>query len=63
VIEQDPKKKKRGLLSIDERMGLDQTTEYNTPGPSKPGPFSDKESESTVSETVGDRVRNKMTGR
>ena len=63
MIEQDPKKKKRGLLSLPEKMGLDQTTEYNTPGPAKLGLRSDPESEPIGGETVGDKVKDRMTGR
>jgi len=64
MIEQDPKKKKRGLLSpLSERMGLDQTTEYNTPNVPKTGLGLDTESENTGVKTVADEVRNRMTGR
>ena len=59
----DPKKKKRGLLPLNEKMGLDQTTEYNTPSAPKPGLMSDTESENTGVATVADEVRNRMTGR
>ena len=63
MIDQDPKKKKRGLLPLNEKMGLDQTTEYNTPSASKPGLIPDTESEKTGVATVADEVRNRMTGR
>lgn len=63
MINQDSKKKKRGLLPLDEKMGLDKTTEYNTPGAPKPGLISEKDSELMGGETAGDKVRNRMTGR
>ncbi len=63
MIEQDPKKKKRGLLSLPEKMGLDQTTEYHTPSAPKPGLMSDTESDNMGGETAADKVRNRMTGR
>ena len=64
MINQDPKKKKRGLLSpLDERMGLGQTTDYHTPKAAKPGLISDRDSELIGGETAGDKVRTRMTGR
>ena len=59
----DPKKKKRGLLPLNEKMGLDQTTEYHTPSAPKPGLMSDTEVDNMGGETAGDKVRNRMTGR
>lgn len=61
MIEQDLKKKKRGLLSLPEMMGIDQTSEYHTPSAPKPGLLSDEDQ--TGGETVADKVRNRMTGR
>ena len=63
MIEQDPKKKKRGLLSLDEKMGLDRTTDFNAPKAPKQGLIPDTESENTGVATVADAVRNRMTGR
>jgi hypothetical protein len=63
MMNQDLKKKRRGLLPLDEKMGLDQTTEYNTPGASKPGIVSDSDINNMGGETAGDKVRNRMTGR
>ena len=63
MIEKDPKKK-RGLLSLPEKMGLDQTSEMNAPRAPKAGILTDEEeTDSSPGETVGDKVRSRMTGR
>jgi len=62
MIEKDPKKK-RGLLSLPEKMGLDQTSEMNAPRAPKAGILTKEETDSSPGETVGDKVRSRMTGR
>ena len=64
IEQQDPKKKKRGLVSMEEKMGLDEGSDYMTP-PSKgivPTPEQSL-NEKDQQQTVGSRLRDRMTGR
>ena len=63
MIEQDPKKKRRGLLSLPEKMGLDQTSEFHAPRAPKTGILTNEEAPVPSEKTVSDKVRLRMTGK
>ena len=58
----DNKKKERGLIPMDEKMGLDQGTDYFTPKGIIPTPEAEL-NERDQETSVGSRVRDRMTGR
>ena len=65
------KRKKRGLLPLSEKMGLDKTSEYMTPVPSRPSPLTQpgmfpNAADATLednSEDVGEKMRSKFKNR
>ena len=63
MIDQNHKKKKRGLLSLPEKMGIDKTSEFHAPRAPKTGIITDEETDSFSGESVADKVRLRMTGR
>lgn len=65
IKEQEPKKKKKGLLS--EKMGLDQGSEAYAPPRTQPGIFPGSPegelNERSQEEVVSDKIHNKLNAR
>ena len=57
------KKKKRGLVSMEEKMGLNEGSDYVTPASNGILPSDTDGMETGSKQSVGSRVRDKMTGR
>ncbi len=65
--EKEPKKKKRGLLNLKEKMGLDQGSESYAPPAPRPGVFPGSAegelNERSREEIVTDKVHSKLKDR
>ena len=59
------KKKKRGLTSMQEKMGMNEGSDYMTPGSNSIIPSTAEEglNERDRDRNVGDMVKDRMTGR